>query len=219
MARSCAPCCPVLLCFGEGVVHRLIALVFCLEAVVDDLFIVRDEVAGCGARVAVTVLEQERHALAGFFDQFVAVLLLLFRETHGRHDVEPGAAEEVSGDDLHRDLVHDDFFEEVRLPLDEGLVPEPVRHRNFLRELFERAGERGQERVVLRDDVVRHLVELTVPGSAGRVTGVLVVPFAIHAFKVVISEPFGPRAQVTGLFDRILVLNCQFHYLLVILFE
>ena len=209
----------VFLSFGEVVVHRLIALVFRLEALVDDLLVVRDEVAGRGTGVAVAVFEQERHALTRFFDQFIAVLLFRFGQTHRRHDIEAAAAEEVTGDDLHGHLVHDDFFEEVRLPLDEALLPEPVRHRNFLRELFERAGERRQERVVLRDDVVRHLVELTVPGSPGRVTGVLVVPFAIHAFKVVISEPFGPRAQVTRLFDRILVLNCQFHYLLAILFE
>ncbi len=197
----------VLFCFRETVVHRLIAFIFRLEAVIDDLLVVRDEVSGRSARVAVTVLEQERHALAGFLDELVTVLLLLLRETHGGHDVEAGAAEEVSGDDLHRDLVHDAFLEEVCLPLHEGLVPEPVRHLDHLRELLERAGERRQERVVLRDDVVRHLVELTVPGSAGRVTGVLVVPFAIDAFEVIVSQPFRPRTELAWLFDRVFILD------------
>ena len=197
----------VLFCFRETVVHRLIAFIFRLEAVIDDLLVVRDEVSGRSARVAVTVLEQERHALAGFLDELVTVLLLLLRETHGRHDVEAGAAEEVSGDDLHRDLVHDAFLEEVCLPLHEGLVPEPVRHLDHLRELLERAGERRQERVVLRDDVVRHLVELTVPGSAGRVTGVLVVPFAIDAFEVIVAQPFRPRTELAWLFDRVFILD------------
>ena len=193
--------------FGQIVVQAFDVLILSLEAVVDDLLVIGDEVAGRGAGVAVAVFEEERHALARFLDEPVAFLLFRLGQTHGRHDIEAAAAQQVARDDLHRDLVHDDLLEEVRLPLDEALLPEVLRHRDLLRQLFERAGEGRQERVVLRHDIVRHLIELAVPGSTGGVARVLVVPFAIHAFEVIVAQPFRPRTELAWLFDRVFILD------------
>ena len=65
----------LLLVFAQFGVQVFEVLVLRLEAVVDDLLVVGDEVAGRGAGVAVAVFEQEGHALARFLDEPVAFLL------------------------------------------------------------------------------------------------------------------------------------------------
>ncbi len=175
-------------------------------AALDDRGIIRDQVAAGGAGVAVAVVVQPEHgrpAAVGTVHQRVALPGFALGKAGRGQDVEPPTCHQIAWEDLLGQVMDHHLSNEPGTALGQAPFPEGLWKIHHAGNLAERGTEGLQKGIRFRNDVKGKLVELEIPGCAGGPGGELVIPGAVQALEVVISQPLDARGKVAGHLDLV----------------